>query len=58
MGFLWACGRRGTRGSAQRTMSQRTGSTVTEVAASHSVYASQPAPVAALIKQAAAAVQQ
>jgi pimeloyl-ACP methyl ester carboxylesterase len=43
--------------AAQRTMSQRAGATVTEVAASHSVYVSQPAPVAALIKQAAAAVR-
>src|SRR3984893_1762422 len=42
--------------AAQRTMSQRAGSTVTEVAASHSVYVSQPAAVATLIKQAAAAV--
>jgi pimeloyl-ACP methyl ester carboxylesterase len=42
--------------SAQRTMSGRAGSTVTEVAASHSVYVSQPAAVAALIKQAASAV--
>ena len=42
--------------AAQHTMSQRAGSTVTQVAASHSVYVSQPAPVAALIKQAAAAV--
>jgi pimeloyl-ACP methyl ester carboxylesterase len=42
--------------SAQRTMSGRTGATVTEVAASHSVYVSQPAPVAALVKQAASAV--
>jgi len=42
--------------AAQRTMSQRAGSTVTQVAASHSVYVSQPAPVAALIKQAAATV--
>ena len=40
---------------AQRTMSQRTGATVVEVAASHSVYVSQPAAVADLIKQAAAA---
>jgi pimeloyl-ACP methyl ester carboxylesterase len=40
---------------AQRTMSQRAGSTVTEVAASHSVYISQPAAVAGLIEQAAAA---
>ena len=42
--------------SAQRTMSARAGATVTEVAASHSVYVSQPAAVAALIKQAASAV--
>ncbi len=41
---------------AQRTMSARAGSTVTEVAAGHSVYVSQPAPVAALIQQAASAV--
>ena len=39
--------------TAQRAMSQRIGATVTEVAASHSVYVSQPAPVADLIKQAA-----
>src|SRR6185312_1341034 len=38
--------------AAQRTMSQRAGSTVAEVAASHSVYVSQPAAVADLIKQA------
>ena len=37
-------------------MSQRAGSTVVEVAASHSVYVSQPAAVASLIKQAVAAV--
>src|SRR5215469_167214 len=42
--------------AAQRTMSQRAGSTVVEVAASHSVYLSQPAAVADLIKQAASAV--
>jgi pimeloyl-ACP methyl ester carboxylesterase len=41
---------------AQRTMSARAGSTVTEVAASHCVYISQPAAVAALIQQAASAV--
>ena len=39
--------------AAQRTMSQRAGSTVVEVAASHSVFLSQPAAVADLIKQAA-----
>ena len=42
--------------AAQRTMSQRTGSTVVEVTASHSVYVSQPAAVVSLIKQAASAV--
>jgi len=40
--------------SAQQAMSQRAGATVTEVAASHSVYVSQPAVVANLIEQAAA----
>jgi len=39
---------------AQREMSQRAGATVTEVAASHSVYVSQPAAVASLIERAAA----
>jgi pimeloyl-ACP methyl ester carboxylesterase len=42
--------------AAQHTMSQRAGSTVVEVAASHSVYVSQPAAVTSLIKQAASAV--
>jgi hypothetical protein len=42
--------------AAQRTMSQRAAATVTEVDASHSVFVSQPAAVAALIKQAASAV--
>ena len=41
---------------AQRAMSQRAGATVTEVAASHFVYLSQPAAVAAVIEQAASAV--
>src|SRR5437016_4651825 len=41
---------------AQRVMSGRASATVTEAAASHSVYVSQPAAVAALIKQAASAV--
>jgi pimeloyl-ACP methyl ester carboxylesterase len=40
---------------AQRAMSQRAGSKVTEVTASHSVFLSQSAAVAALIEQAAAA---
>ena len=38
---------------AQRSMSDRAGSTVTEVAGSHAVYVSQPAAVAAFIEQAA-----
>jgi pimeloyl-ACP methyl ester carboxylesterase len=41
--------------AAQRAMSQRAGAIVTEVAASHSVYVSQPELVAGLIEQAAAA---
>jgi pimeloyl-ACP methyl ester carboxylesterase len=41
--------------AAQRAMSQRAGATVTEVAASHSVYVSQPDVVANLIEQAATA---
>ena len=40
---------------AQRAMSERAGSTVVEVSASHAVYVSQPAVVADLIKQAATA---
>jgi len=40
--------------SAQRSMSERAGSTVTEVPGSHAIYVSQPAAVAALITQAAA----
>jgi hypothetical protein len=42
---------------AQRAMSARAGSTVVEVAGSHSIYVSQPAAVAALIEQAASAVK-
>jgi pimeloyl-ACP methyl ester carboxylesterase len=41
--------------AAQRTMAGRAGSTIVEVAASHSVYVSQPAAVTACIKQAASA---
>ncbi len=41
---------------AQRTMARRAGSTTVEVAASHSVYVSQPAAAAACIKQAASGV--
>jgi len=40
---------------AQRAMSGRAGSTVTEVAGSHSIYVSQPAAVADLIQQAVTA---
>jgi pimeloyl-ACP methyl ester carboxylesterase len=39
--------------SAQHAMAKRTGATITEVPASHSVYVSQPQVVASLIKQAA-----
>ncbi len=39
---------------AQRAIAERTGATVTEVPASHSVYLSQPEAAASLIKQAAA----
>jgi pimeloyl-ACP methyl ester carboxylesterase len=39
--------------TAQRAMSERAGSTVTEVAGSHAIYVSQPAAVASLIAQAA-----
>jgi pimeloyl-ACP methyl ester carboxylesterase len=41
---------------AQRAMSKRAGSTVVEVAASHAIYISQPAPVVAFIEHAASAV--
>jgi pimeloyl-ACP methyl ester carboxylesterase len=41
---------------AQRFMSKRIGATVVETKGSHAVYVSRPAPVAALIKQAAATV--
>jgi len=41
---------------AQHTMSGRAGSTTVEVTGSHSIYVSQPAVVADLIKQAASAV--
>jgi pimeloyl-ACP methyl ester carboxylesterase len=42
--------------AAQRSMSERAGSTVEEAAGSHSIYMSQPATVAALIKKAASEV--
>ncbi|HYS10717.1 MAG TPA: alpha/beta hydrolase [Myxococcales bacterium] len=38
---------------AQRAMSKRAGSTVVEIAGSHAIYVSRPAPVAALIERAA-----
>ena len=38
---------------AQRFMAKRAGATVTEIAASHSVYVSKPNAVAALIERAA-----
>jgi pimeloyl-ACP methyl ester carboxylesterase len=41
--------------AAQRVMSGRAGATVTVATASHSVYVSQPAAVAAIITQAASA---
>lgn len=41
---------------AQRRMSQRAGSTVSEVAGSHAVYVSQPQAVASLIAEAAASL--
>jgi pimeloyl-ACP methyl ester carboxylesterase len=42
---------------AQREMSARAGSTVVEVAGSHSIYVSQPAAVAELIEKAAEEVR-
>jgi len=42
---------------AQRLMSKRAGSTVVEVAGSHSIYVSQPSAVAALIEKAAKSTQ-
>jgi hypothetical protein len=41
---------------AQRSMSERAGSTVEEAAGSHAIYVSQPAAVAALIEKAASEV--
>ena len=41
---------------AQRIMAARAGATTTEIAGSHAIYQSQPAAVAAIIKQAAAVV--
>jgi pimeloyl-ACP methyl ester carboxylesterase len=42
---------------AQRTMSERAGSTVVEATGSHAIYVSQPAAVASLIEQAASGTQ-
>jgi hypothetical protein len=41
---------------AQRAMAERAGATVTETPGSHAVYVSDPAAVAAVIAQAAAAL--
>jgi hypothetical protein len=41
---------------AQRAMSKRAGSTVTEIKGSHAVYVSQPKAVAAIIAKAASGV--
>jgi len=54
--YLVTTGDRMIPPAAQRTMSDRAGSTVIEVSGSHSIYVSQPAAVAALIHDAAAAV--
>jgi pimeloyl-ACP methyl ester carboxylesterase len=43
--------------AAQRAMSERTGSTVTEAAGSHAIYVSQPAAVAEVISTAAASAR-
>jgi pimeloyl-ACP methyl ester carboxylesterase len=43
--------------AAQRSMSERAGSTVVEVKGSHAIYVSQPGVVAALIEQAAEGVK-
>ena len=51
--YLVTADDRMTPPSAQRAMAERTGATMIEAAASHSVYVSQPNPVASLIKQAA-----
>ena len=53
--YLVTTGDRMIPPDAQRTMSERIGATVIEVDASHAVYVSQPAAVADLIKQTAAA---
>jgi hypothetical protein len=41
--------------SAQRTMAERIGATVSDAAGSHAIYVSKPAAVADVIKQAAQA---
>jgi len=40
---------------AQRSMAERAGATVVEIAGSHGIYISKPEPVAALVQQAASA---
>jgi pimeloyl-ACP methyl ester carboxylesterase len=52
--YLVTTGDRMIPPQAQRAMSQRAGSKVSDIAASHSVFLSQPAAVADLIEQAAA----
>jgi pimeloyl-ACP methyl ester carboxylesterase len=42
---------------AQRSMSERAGSTVVEASGSHAIYVSQPAAVAALVRQAASGAE-
>ena len=53
--YLVATGDRMIPAAAQRAMAERAGSTVVEVSGSHAIYVSQPAAVAALIAEAAAA---
>ena len=55
--FLVATDDRMIPPDAQRSMSRRAGATVTEAKGSHALYVSRPAPVAAVIKQAAAAIK-
>jgi hypothetical protein len=52
-GTAYRVSRGATNHAAHRAMSERTGSTVTEVPGSHAIYVSQPAAVASLIKEAA-----
>jgi pimeloyl-ACP methyl ester carboxylesterase len=54
--YLVTTGDRMIPPAAQRTMSERAGSTVIEISGSHAIYVSRPAAVAALIHDAATAV--